>query len=44
MKSILVNYFKGLGMRKIEGKKVELYSFYQLVGFKKRMDKGEVLK
>lgn len=44
MKSILVRYFKGLGMRKIEGKKVELYSFYQLVGFKKRMDRGEEIK
>lgn len=44
MKRILVNYFKGLGIRKIQGKKVELYNFYQLVGFKKLMDRGEEIK
>ena len=44
MKSQAVKFFKEKGMRKIEGKKVELYSFYQLCGFMKRYKQGEILK
>lgn len=44
MKSILVKEFKNKGIRKIGGRKVETYSFYQLVGFYSRMEKGEVIK
>lgn len=37
MKSILVKSFKELGIRKIAGKKLESYNFYELVGYWKRI-------
>ena len=43
MKIRLVIYFKEMGFRKIEGRKVELYSLYDLCGFLKRLNKGEKL-
>ena len=43
MKSILVRELKEMGFRKIEGRKVELYSLYDLCGFLKRLNKGEKL-
>ena len=33
MKGRLVKQFKEMGFRKIEGRKVELYSLYDLCGF-----------
>ena len=45
MKSIMVNKFKNeLDIRVISGKKVELYSFYDLCGFYKRIKEGEEIK
>ena len=43
MKGIVVKQFKEMGLRKIEGRKVELYSLYDLCGFLKRLNKGEKL-
>mgnify|MGYP004645849461 CR=1 FL=1 len=44
MKSKLVKEFKEMGIRKIGGRKLELYSFYQLVGYYTRITKGELIK
>ena len=45
MKSIMVNKFKNeLDIRVISGKKVELYNFYTLCGFYKRIKAGEDIK
>lgn len=45
MKSLIVKKIREeFGVKKISGKKLELYNFYELVGFYKRMNKGEVLK
>ena len=45
MKSIISNKIKKeFGLKKIEGKKVELYNFYELVGYYKRLTAGEVIK
>ena len=45
MKSIMVNKFKNeLDIRVISGKKVELYNFYELCGFYKRIKAGEEIK
>ena len=44
MKSKLIKEFKEMGIRKIGGRKLELYSFYQLVGHYTRIKKGEVIK
>ena len=45
MKSIMVNKFKNeLDIRVISGKKVELYNFYKLCGFYKRIKAGEDIK
>ena len=43
MKGRVVKQFKEKGFRKIEGRKVELYSLYDLCGFLKRLNKGEKL-
>ena len=37
----LVKQFKEMGFRKMEGRKVERYSLYDLCGFLKRLNKGE---
>ena len=44
MKSILVKEFKEMGYRRFNGKKLESYSFYTLVGMYTRIKKGEVIK
>ena len=43
MKGRVVRKLKEMGFRKIEGRKVELYSLYDLCGFFKRLNKGEQL-
>ena len=43
MKGLVVKKLKEMGLRKIEGRKVELYSLYDLCGFLKRLNKGEKL-
>ena len=44
MKSLAVKELLNMGVRKVNGKKVELYSFYELCGFLKRAKQGEELK
>ena len=44
MKSMLVKELKEMGYRKLGGKKLENYSFYQLVGMYTKIKKGEVIK
>ena len=45
MKSIKVKKIREeFGIKKISGKKIELYNFYELVGFYKRMSRGEEIK
>ena len=44
MKSILVRELKEMGFRKIQGKAVELYSFYELCGFRKAIREGKEVK
>ena len=45
MKSILVKKIKNeYGIKKINGKKLELYNFYELSGFYKKLKNGETLK
>ena len=45
MKSMLMKEFKEkFRVRKIQGKCLSSYSFYQLLGFMTRMEKGEVIK
>ena len=44
MKSLAVKELLNMGIRKIGGRKVELYSFYELCGFLKRIKQGEELK
>ena len=44
MKSMLIKEFKEMGYRRFNGKKLENYSFYQLVGMYTRIKKGEVIK
>ena len=44
MKSMLIKEFKEMGFRRINGKKLESYSFYTLVGFYTQILKGEVIK
>ena len=43
MKGRLVKQFKEMGFRTIEGRKVELYSLYDLCGFLKRLNKCDKL-
>lgn len=44
MKSLAVKELLNMGVRKVNGKKIELYSFYELCGFLKRAKQGEELK
>ena len=44
MKSKIIREFKGLGFRRINGKKLENYSFYQLVGMYTIIKKGGTIK
>ena len=44
MKSMLVKELKEMGYRKLSGKKLENYSFYQLVGMYTKIKKGDVIK
>lgn len=45
MKSLLVKEIKEqYGFRKISGKKVEMYNFYELCGFLKRLKRGEEIR
>lgn len=45
MKSMLIKQMREeFGITKIEGKKLEMYSFYTLCGFCKRMRNGETFK
>ena len=45
MKSIAVNMLKNeFGLRKIQGKKVESYSFYTLCGFLKALKQRKEVK
>lgn len=45
MKSILIKKIKDeFGINSISGKKLELYSFYNLIGFITRMRNGEDIK
>lgn len=44
MKSILVKYLKENGVRKINGRKVELYNFYELSYYARLVENGETVK
>lgn len=45
MKSLLVNKIREeYGIRKISGKKLELYNFYELCGIYKRLKQGEEIR
>lgn len=43
MKSLVVKKLKEMGIRKIEGKKLELYNYYTLCMFLDKVEKGEKL-
>ena len=45
MKSILIKRMEErFGIKKIRGKKLGCYSFYDLLGFNTLLEKGEVIK
>lgn len=44
MKSKLIKEFKEMGIRRLGGKKLELYSFYDLVGMYTLVKKGVEIK
>lgn len=45
MKSIIVKKIREeFGLRKISGKKLEMYNFYELCGLYKRLKQGEEIK
>ena len=44
MKSTLVNFLKENGIRRIQGKKVELYSFYELTYYVRLVENGIEIK
>lgn len=44
MKSMLIREFKELGFRRFNGKKIESYSFYTLVGMYTIIKKGGTIK
>ncbi len=44
MKSMLVKFLKENGVRKINGKKVELYNFYELSYYVTLVENGEKVK
>ena len=43
MKGRLVKQFKEMGIRKVEGKKLELYDYYTLCMFLDKLERGEKL-
>ena len=43
MKSLVVKKIKEMGIRKIEGKKLELYNYYTLCMFLDKLERGEKL-
>ena len=43
MKNLVVRKLKEMGIRKIEGKKLELYNYYTLCMFLDKLNKGEKL-
>ena len=43
MKSLVVRKLKEMGIRKIEGKKLELYNYYTLCMFLDKLERGEKL-
>ena len=43
MKSLVIRKLKEMGIRKIEGKKLELYNYYTLCMFLDKVEKGEKL-
>ena len=43
MKSLVIKKLKEMGIRKIEGKKLELYNYYTLCMFLDKVEKGEKL-
>lgn len=44
MKSMIVKELKQMGYRKLAGRKLESYSFHQLIGFYTRLKRGEEIK
>ncbi len=44
MKSTLVKFLKEKGVRRIQGKKVEAYNFYQLCYYVRLVENGEEIK
>lgn len=44
MKGSLVKFLKERGIRRIQGKKVELYNMYELVYYVDLVKKGETVK
>ena len=45
MKSMIVKKIREeFGLRKISGKKIEMYNFYELCGLYKRLKQGEEIK
>lgn len=44
MKGKLVKMFKEMGYRTVNGKKVELYTMYELSGFYTLMQRGELIR
>ena len=43
MKGRVVRKLTGMGIRKVEGKKLELYNYYTLCMFLDKLNKGEKL-
>ena len=43
MKGLVVRKLKEMGIRKIEGKKLELYNYYALCMFLDKVERGEKL-
>ena len=43
MKSLVVKRLKEMGIRKVEGKKLELYNYYTLCMFLDKVERGEKL-
>ena len=43
MKSLVIKKLKEMGIRKVEGKKLELYNYYTLCMFLDKVERGEKL-
>ena len=43
MKGLVVRKLKEMGIRKVEGKKLELYNYYALCMFLDKLERGEKL-